>query len=542
MTEAARQGSATQAGTYARIARRWWWLPLLFLIISTLVPYFSSSLFFKKVYAASITLRVTSQGTSTTVLNTNDAGAEAVVMTTVPVLDQVAKHLSAASQQDPSALYRTQCAADATDRFVTCSTTSKSPVAAAGVLNDLTTQFIKINSTTQQKQNKPVLDSIHQQEHQLRSQIDSLEQRLAQLPAGSNGSTNVSQQYLITALQGQLSQEQASLSQLTVQESQIIDSAAQTANAITVINPAAPNYSPVSPRPTRNALLGAIIGISFAVALIILFEYLNDTFRSAEEVASAVGPVIGSVRRFRGDTRSLHLVVAQDSHSPISEAYRVAAANLQYMGADQSAKVLLVTSACAGEGKTTTSANLGAALAAMGRRVLLVDADFHRRGLSKVFGATDRPGLATILQSDMVDVCGHETDVPNLRFLSAGEAPFNSGELLGSRKMKQWVATAGSRYDFVIFDVPPILSVANTRILATLSDGAILVLSPDKGSRRLARQAVAALEAVNVRVLGVIVNRISTQQEGYYAYDYDYSEYAHYSANRDPKGSKARNS
>jgi capsular exopolysaccharide synthesis family protein len=213
--------------------------------------------------------------------------------------------------------------------------------------------------------------------------------------------------------------------------------------------------------------------------------------------------------------------------SPVAEAYRVTRTNIDFATLDKPSKVMLITSARDGEGKTTTSMNLAATFAMSGRRILLVDVDLRRAGLTRKFTLRSKPGLSSALMQSADEDVSYGTDIDTLRVVPSGPFPPNPAELLGSLRMREWVKEMSKQYDLIVLDAPPILSLADTRMLAPLADNVLMVVDPSLSTRRLVRQARLALDAVGARILGIVVNKglFHSDQHYYYNYYYYYSAY-----------------
>ena len=329
-----------------------------------------------------------------------------------------------------------------------------------------------------------------------------------------------------TTLQNAITELQSAVTQFGVDKKQVLTQQLQDQETLNVSNAASFKANQVGPHSMRDALLGVVVGLGMAAALIVLLEYLDDSFRTSDEVATSTGlSLLGAVRRYEGPTDEMGLVAAKMPRTAIAEAYRVARANIQFMSVSGNLKILLITSARDGEGKTTTANNLATTFALAGQRVLLIDSDLRRPGLTKMMGMKDMPGLSTALVDPSVNVI-QPTDVVGLSVVPSGPIPPNPAELLGSQRMRDWIEEVARRYDTLILDTPPILSVADTRVLSTLADGVVLVLDPNLTTRRMVKGARMAIENVGARVLGIILNRDTMRGEGYY-YNYYYYERAY---------------
>ena len=221
----------------------------------------------------------------------------------------------------------------------------------------------------------------------------------------------------------------------------------------------------------------------------------------------------------------LTLILETDPKSVAAEAYRSLRTNLQFSKLDQGNRKLLITSATPGEGKTTTVANLGLAMAQAGGRVCLVDSDLRQPSLHDLFGVSNGIGLTVALaEAKSVDQVIVPTKMPNLYLVPSGPLPPNPWELLGSNRMREFVETLAGRFDTVLFDSAPVMSVADTAALVALSDGVILVLKSGAAPRDLVRRAVEQIEAVKGKMIGVLLSQVDPRRDGYY-YRYFYQYY-----------------
>jgi capsular exopolysaccharide synthesis family protein len=222
---------------------------------------------------------------------------------------------------------------------------------------------------------------------------------------------------------------------------------------------------------------------------------------------------------------ALTLILETDPKSVAAEAYRSLRTNLQFSMVDQGTRKLLITSATPGEGKTTTVANLGLAMAQAGGRVCLIDSDLRQPSLHDLFGVSNGIGLTVALaEAKSVDQVVVPTTLPNLYLVPSGPVPPNPGELLGSNRMREFVESLSRQFDTLLFDSAPILSVADTAALAGLSDGVILVLKSGAVPRDLLRRAVEQIETVKGKVIGVLLSQVDPHRDGYY-YRYFYQYY-----------------
>ena len=196
------------------------------------------------------------------------------------------------------------------------------------------------------------------------------------------------------------------------------------------------------------------------------------------------------------------LVSITDPRSPASEAYRSLRTNLSFYSLDAPLRTLVVTSPAAGEGKSSTVANLAVTMAQSGRRTVLVDCDLRRPTLHELFGLKMTPGLTSVALDETVDLPLQQTSVENLWLLSSGPKPPNPADLLGAARMDRLIDQLLERADFVLFDAPPVMAAADAAILGAKVDGVLLVIQAGKTRRDHSERARELLEKAKVRVIG----------------------------------------
>ena len=286
---------------------------------------------------------------------------------------------------------------------------------------------------------------------------------------------------------------------------------------------ATPPVLPVRPRTLNNTILAAIAGVMLMTGIAFVIEYLDDTIKSPHDIERTAGlSTLGGIELLKINNRNEGLIVAKAPRSPAAEAYRQIRTNIQFIDVDNQAKTLLITSANPSEGKTTVTANLAAALAQSGKRVIIVDCDMRRPALSEFMEVNSSRGL-----SDMIIRGRHEpgfikgTLVPNLRLLPAGRLPPNPAELLGSERMRELVAWLSQQADYVVFDSPPILAVTDAAVLSQLVDVTLFVASAGETRTPAMTDAMKRMQAVDSKLAGVILNKVpATGHWGAYTYYY----------------------
>jgi non-specific protein-tyrosine kinase len=209
------------------------------------------------------------------------------------------------------------------------------------------------------------------------------------------------------------------------------------------------------------------------------------------------------------------LITLANPRSAVAEAYRTLRTNIQLSSLDQPLRTLLVASAGADEGKSTTLANLAVTFAQAGRRTILVDSDLRRPSLHVLFGTPNDQGLTTMLLQDDAPAPLLDTPIEGLRLLPSGPVPPNPSELLASRRLEGAIAWLRDAADLVLFDSPPALAVSDAAVLSRRVDGVVLVLSAGRTRREHAARARQVLERAGARLLGVVLNNASVEDAVY---------------------------
>lgn len=221
------------------------------------------------------------------------------------------------------------------------------------------------------------------------------------------------------------------------------------------------------------------------------------------------------------------LITVANPKDPVSEQFRTIRTNIQFVSVDRDLKLVAFTSSRISEGKSTVTANVAITWAQSGKRVLLIDADLRRSTLHSTFQLDNRTGLTTILTSkqatmNVTDFI-HDSGVKNLSVLTAGPTPPNPSELLNSQRMQDFLSGIKDQYDLVVLDVPPMLEVTDTQVLASQLDGVILVVRAGKTQKSEIRRAVDMLRLAKANILGYVFNDADGTDSAYgYGYGYGY--------------------
>lgn len=210
------------------------------------------------------------------------------------------------------------------------------------------------------------------------------------------------------------------------------------------------------------------------------------------------------------------LIAETDARSPASEAYRVLRTNIQFAGLDDPCRIIVVTSAGAAEGKTTTAANFAVVSAQSGSRVCLVDTDLRRPSLHRVFGLANTQGLSSALVEGLsLAKVAQTTRIPTLSLVTSGPLPPNPAEMVGSRRMRELLEGGLEDFDLILCDTPPLISVTDAVALAAQCHGVILVVRAGSVPHAVVRRAAEHIEAVKGRIIGVLLNDVDLRRRRY---------------------------
>jgi capsular exopolysaccharide synthesis family protein len=319
-----------------------------------------------------------------------------------------------------------------------------------------------------------------------------------------------------------------------VQQLQLLVDSRETVR-VSQVGKAVEPLKPSFPRWELNMPVGSFLGLLMGIGLALLLELANTSIRTPRDLVRHVHtPILGTVPDLDDEEvaiERMELAAHAAPRSMIAEAFRTIRTNLLLSSPAERQRTVLVTSAKPEEGKTSVAVNLAISIGQSGRRVLLVDANFHRPGLQNVFPQAKREGLSNILigRGKLADLAS-PTELPNLEVLTCGPIPPNPTELLAGRYLAELIGEAAGRYDQVIFDGPPVLLVSDALVLASAVDGVVLVCRAKTASRGTVQRAREQLERVNARVFGAVLNAAQVARGGYFReqmrsyYDYQPEE------------------
>jgi capsular exopolysaccharide synthesis family protein len=302
-------------------------------------------------------------------------------------------------------------------------------------------------------------------------------------------------------------------------------------NNVSVVDRAEVPVSPHKPNKKLNALIAAVLGLFGGIGLAFLFEHLDDTVKGSDDVERLTGlPVLGVVpmvgKAGASSDRDLVIEQLQDMRSGFAEAYRSLRTALQFSTAEGMPKVLMITSASMGEGKSTTALALAVNMAQAGSRVLLIDADLRKASLHRKLGIDNTRGLTNHLAGDAepVDVT-QQTRYEKLFVIPSGPLPPNPAELLGGQKMAALLDLARTRFDCIVVDGPPVLGLADAPLLGSIVDGIALVVESTVTRKDFVVGALKRLHGTRSHVLGTVMTKVDGRSGSYGYYHSYYYQY-----------------
>jgi capsular exopolysaccharide synthesis family protein len=294
-------------------------------------------------------------------------------------------------------------------------------------------------------------------------------------------------------------------------------------NLVSVVDRAEVPTAPFSPNLPLNILLGLAAGVMLGFGAAFAIEFIDDTIKAPDDLTDRLGITpLGVIPMAPKGTKVTELLDV--SRSEIAEAYHSVRTALQFATDHGIPRTMVITSARAAEGKSSTALALAQNLASLGASVLLVDADLRKPSFRGPPSATE--GLSNMLAgSEKIREGIHQTDTERLFLLPGGQIPPNPAELLASNRLKTVLDQVSEWFDVVIVDAPPVLGLADAPLLASVCEGTLVVFEAGKTRRAAALNALRRLQSARANILGGILTKYNAKASGYgYGYGYGYGD------------------
>ncbi len=316
----------------------------------------------------------------------------------------------------------------------------------------------------------------------------------------------------------------------SLQEIKVIEN--QTVGNVRIIETAQPSEQAINASKTSAMMAGSLAGILLASAVVYLLEKIDKRIKTVEQVRELFEyKLLATIPDFSKTNKSINAVASSDerrlaipvlesSHSSISESFRMLHANLTFLSSEKVMQVIVVTSSVSKEGKSTTVANLAAVMASLGYRVLIVDADLRRPSQHEIWRIPNQTGLKNFIaaRGDLSAPVIQKV-MNNLYVLSAGSVNPSSPVFIDSRSMAALIKQLGNKYDYVIFDTPPLAATVDANILGKIADGVMIVTRPSIVDSINSKQAKESLDRSGQNIVGVVVNGVIPDNE-FHSYSY----------------------
>jgi capsular exopolysaccharide synthesis family protein len=355
----------------------------------------------------------------------------------------------------------------------------------------------------------------------LEQQIADINLRLAAIAGDLTEAQDEAQQAILEAESAALFQSRSS----ALQQLNLLPSAGSI-QVGEVLLPAPLPSGPSSPNHLAAGGLAAAVGLSLGMGIAYVWDRLDSRIRGREELEAHSGAPVLALIPSGNPLKDDLPVTAADPGSEMAEAYQALSLRISRVGGEQGRTAVIVTSSLAGEGKTSVVANLGVALAQLGRRVVLVSADLRRPALERFFPNLHRNGLTEVLNGrHRVTQALMKTPIENLLVLHAGAPPPSTGalELLSSDHMKYTLEELRRLADYVLVDTPPLLGALDGTAVARFADGILFVADARMASKATVEQARRDLELSGTPTVGVVVNRYDPRNFRPYDHRYSYT-------------------
>ena len=521
---------------YFGIVRRWWWLLAAATVLAAVSSYVAVSQQ-PLTYEARTVLML-----GRTIEDPNPSGTElnlgqqlAAIYADLANMRVVREETMAALDLDWLPNYRARPLPNS--QLIEITVTDTSPERAQAVANELANQLIRHSPTAPRPEDQEreafvdeqlnsLQENIEQTEDQIQEKEDELETAFS-----ARDIQNLEQE--IAALEDKLRTLQGNYAAL------LRNTQGGAINTLTVLEPAELPRRPVNAGWQMTVLAASAIGLVLAGAAAFVLDYLDDTVWTLEDMENLTGlAVLPGVPLFDvGDDNDVgsRLITRHEPLMPVSEAFRALRTAILSAGAYDYFRTMLVTGPKPSDGKSVVTSNLGVVMAQSGLNVLLIDADLRRPMQHQIFDVANDRGLSDLLL--LLDLTDKFTDVdalledviqplpePRLHLLTSGSGLSNGLGSLSVASLRTLMSILGERYDIVLLDSPPVLAVSDPVVLGTQVDGVLVVVDAGRTRGKELSHTIERLQEVNASLIGIVPNRLRSQEDTYYSYYNDYYE------------------
>ncbi len=320
----------------------------------------------------------------------------------------------------------------------------------------------------------------------------------------------------------------------------------QTSN-IRIIDKAEKPMEPISNQVTKSLIMAFILGISLGIGLIFFVDFLDRTLRTPDDIKTFLQiPALGIIPSTEGKSglsyysyhygnkkiatrkgiiKNIELINFRDPESPFSEHYRSIRTSIQLSTPKAPPKIISISSAMPGEGKTSTAVNLAISFAQLGKKVIIIDGDLRKPRIHKIFKLKNTLGLSSFLagRAKVSDIL-QKTHIKNVFVATSGPIPPNPAELIDSEVMSTMLEKILKKVDYIFIDTPPLIGIVDPILVGKHSDGMILITWGGKTRIDNVKKAKEEIDRFGIRILGIVLNKIDFKKSEYsYNYNYSYS-------------------